>query len=78
MATAQEYGLETVDERLRRISVTMTLCLGSKVTMTAERILGKMTDEEIIDMFNDNIDTQYILPDHHGYEAIEEKARRDK
>jgi hypothetical protein len=64
MKTAQEYGLETVDERLRRISITKVLCLGSRNTMTVEKILGKMSDEQIVKMFNDNIDTQYILLDY--------------
>ena len=43
MMTAQRYGLETADERLRRISITKTLCLGAKITMTAEKIIGKMS-----------------------------------
>jgi hypothetical protein len=71
--TAQEYSLETVDERLRRIQITKTFCLGSKITVTAEKLLGKMTDKEIIDMLNDNIDVQYILLDFLPHEVKEKK-----
>ncbi len=67
MTTAREHGLETADERLRRINITTTLCLGTKVNMTAERILSKMSDAQIIRMFDDNSDVQYILLDSQGY-----------
>ncbi len=64
MITAQEYGLESVDERLRRVEITKTLCLGSKITMTVEKVLGKMSDKQIIKMLDDNTDVQYILLDY--------------
>ena len=67
MTTAQEYGLETIEERLRRITITKKLCLKTELSMTAERILSKMSDDMIIRMFNDNIDAQYILLDSQGY-----------
>jgi hypothetical protein len=70
MKTAQEYGLETVDERLRRIEITKTFCLGTKIAMPTEKILGKMSDEQIINMFTNNTDVQYILIDSYGYEEI--------
>ena len=63
MKTAQEYGLETIDERLTRINITKILFLGTKLNMTAKRILEKMTDEQVIKMFNENLDVQYILID---------------
>ena len=61
--TAQEYGLETVDERLRRINITQTLCLGTKIIMTVEKIIGRMSDKQLVNMLNDNIDVQYIMLD---------------
>lgn len=64
MMTAHGHGLETSDERLTRIEVTKTLVLGTKLSMTTKRILEKMTDEQIINMFEKNIDTQYILLDY--------------
>jgi len=66
MLTAQKYGLETIDERLRRIVITKTLCLGTKLDMPAEQILGNMSDKQIISMFDDNTDAQYILLDSQG------------
>ncbi|MCJ7828137.1 MAG: hypothetical protein MUP81_00155 [Dehalococcoidia bacterium] len=67
--TAQEYGLETIDERLRSIEITKILCLGSKIAMTAEKILGKMPDRQIVKMFDGNIDVQYILLDRQEFEG---------
>ncbi len=67
MTTTQEYGLETIKERLRRIIITYNLCLGTKLSMTTERIISQMSDDMIIRMFNDNIDAQYILLDSQGY-----------
>jgi len=68
MVTAHEYGLETTDERLTRINITKTLCLGTKLNMTARRILEKMSDTKIKRMFDENTDVQYILLDSQGYE----------
>jgi len=68
MVTAHEYGLETTDERLTRINITKTLCLGTKLNMTARSILEKMSDAQIKKMFDENLDVQYILLDSQGYE----------
>jgi hypothetical protein len=62
--TSQEYRLKTIDARLRRIEISKTLCLGFNLHMTAKRILAKMSDRQIVKMFNDNIDAQYILSDY--------------
>ena len=67
MITAREYGLETIDERLTRISITKTLCLGTELSMSVVKILEKMSDGQITKMFNDDLNAQYILLDSQGY-----------
>ena len=54
-------------DRLKDIKITKTLCLGTKLTLTAEQILDEMTDEQIVKMFEDNIDAQYILLEIQGH-----------
>lgn len=64
--TAQAHGLETVGERLTRLRIKKTLCLGTEREMSSERILLLMSDKQITDMFNENADVQYILLDSQG------------
>lgn len=52
-----------MDKRLSSINISTTMCLGTKLTMTAEQIINKMSDEQVRKMFNENIDVQYILLD---------------
>ena len=68
MITAHEYGLETIDERLTRIIIKKDLCLGTHLEMTVRRILEQMSDRQIEEMFNKNLDVQYILLDSQGRE----------
>ena len=54
---------EAIDERLRRINITKGLCLGTKITMTAEKVIGRMSDEQLVDMLNGNVDVGYVMLD---------------
>ena len=78
MVTTNKDGLETLDERLTRIKISRTLCLGTHLEMTTNRILREMSDGQIKRMFNENLDAQYVLLDSQGYEDNKSPAISSK
>ena len=59
-----ELEKEIIINKLYEITIQKTLILGTIKTLTAAEILAFMTDEQIINMLNTNIDAQYILLDY--------------
>jgi hypothetical protein len=51
-------------DRLKNLQIKKTLALGTIKTLSVYEILSCMTDEQIIEMFNDNLDVQYVLLDY--------------
>lgn len=52
-----------LEKRLDNIVITDTLCLGTKVSMTAKQILERMSDKQIEEMLLDNLNARYVLLD---------------
>jgi len=53
-------------KRLENIKAKKVLALGTVITLSASQILERMTEKQIISMFDKNIDAQYILLDNQG------------
>ena len=53
-------------EELGDLKIEQTLCLGTKLSMPVSKILAYMTKEQVIRMFYENSDVQYILLDSQG------------
>ena len=67
--------MNAVLSMLKSVNINKTLCLGTKLSMTAYDILNRMTLEQIINMFNENTDVQYILLDGQGYYSDVKKEK---
>jgi hypothetical protein len=67
--------MDAVEKMLKSVNITTTLCLGTKLSMTTYDILTRMSLEQIIKMFDENADAQYILLDGQGsYSDIKKGA----
>jgi len=62
-----------MDERLKGITVTNTLCLGTIVSLTAYQVLERMTNEQISVMLANDFNAGYILLDADMYKQWAEK-----
>lgn len=68
--------MDTVTKMLKSININKTLPLGTELSMTAYDILTKMSYEQAVRMFNDNMDVQYILLNGQGkYSDVKKVAK---